>query len=180
MNVRATQFRYRSGFTLIEIMMVVGLILIMFTVGIPSFVNANNQRPMRLATKNLMEALNTARAQAIIRGQVVKFRINPMEYTFNVIPTGQRTELDENVQSGSPDTKRGLFSVKFPDEIGIELLDVNFVDLKKEENAVLKFYSNGTSEEFKMVIRSLHGEYRLVTVDPITARPNYEVLADGF
>lgn len=180
MNIRAPKSLFRSGFTLIEIMMVVGLILITFTVGIPSFVSSNNQRPMRLATKNLMEALNTARAQSIIRGVVVEFQINPQEYTFNVMPTSQRTELNENVQSGSPDTQRGLFKVKLPDEVGIELLDVNFVDLKEEESAVLKFYSNGTSEEFKMVIRSLSGEYRLITVDPITARPNYEVLADGF
>lgn len=180
MNPGDYKSRSRSGFTLIEIMMVIGLIAIMFSVGIPSFVNSQNKRPMRLATEKVMEVFNTARAQAIIRGVVVELRMNPTEYTFDVVPTSIATELNDNVASGSPDERRGLFTMKLPDEVGIELLDVNFVDLKEEESAVLRFYSNGTTQEFKMVLRSLRGEYRLFTVDPITGRPNYEVIADGY
>ena len=73
------------AFTLIEIMMVIGLILIMFTVAIPAFARAHGQRPMKQATEDLIELLNTARAQAIIRGVTVELRMNPQEYTFDVV-----------------------------------------------------------------------------------------------
>jgi len=165
-----------AAFTLIEIMMVIGLIAITFAVGIPTFAKAHNQRPMRVATENLMEILHTARAQAIIRGVTVELRIDPQEYTFTVSATGQSTELVRRVDGASADTRRGLFSAQLPPEIGIELLDINFVPYRDEESAVLKFFSNGTSQEFSIVIRSLRGEYRRVFVDPITGRANYEVL----
>jgi type II secretion system protein H len=170
------QPRKPAGFTLIEIMMVVGLIGIMFTVGIPTFAKAHNQRPMRVATEELMEILHTARAQAIIQGATVELRINPQEYTFNVSVTGQSTELVERVESGSAATGKGRFQAKLPAEVGIELLDVNFVPYRDEESAVVHFYSNGTSEEFSVVIQSLQGEYRRLFVDPITGRANYEVI----
>ena len=176
-NCRSKQRRApASAFTLIEIMMVIGLIAVMFTVGIPTFTSARNQRPMRIATEELMELLNTARAQAIIRGVTVELQINPQEYTFNVVATGDSTEIVQRVESGSRDTTRGRFSVKLPPEVGIELVDVNYVPYIDEEHAVLKFYSNGTSEEFSVVIRSLRGEYRRLFVDPITSRADYEVL----
>lgn len=168
--------RSNGGFTLIEIMMVIGLIAITFTVGIPTFAKAHNQRPMREATENLMEILHTARAQAIIRGVTVELHIDPQEYSFNVSATGQSTELVQRAGAGSSDTKKGLFQTQLPTEIGIELLDVNFVPYKDEESATLKFFSNGTSQEFSIVIRSLQGEYRRIFVEPITGRANYEVL----
>ncbi|MBG87913.1 MAG: hypothetical protein CMO80_13565 [Verrucomicrobiales bacterium] len=169
----------RAAFTLIEIMMVIGLLVIMFSVSIPSFVNSQTKRPMRLATEQLIEALSTARAQAIIRGELVQFHIRPQDYTFKVVPTGQAEELDESVQSQSKDTQRGLFDVKLPPEVGIEDIRVNYVDHTQDEFAVLKFHSNGTSEDFKLILRSLRGEYRLFMVDPITGRPDFVVIADG-
>ncbi len=172
MRIRAWK---RGGFTLIEIMMVIGLIGIMFTVGIPTFARAHNQRPMRNATEQLMEVLHTARAQAIIQGATVELQVDPQEFTFNVV-VGRSTELDQRVAGGSAATGRGRFQTKLPPEVGIELIDVNFVPYRDEARAVVHFYSNGTSEEFSVVIRSLQGEFRRLFVDPITGRADYEVM----
>ena len=177
--MRITRHNHRrqsAGFTLIELMVVIGLILIMFTVGIPTFAKAHNQRPMKVATEQLMEVLSTARAQAIVRGTTVELRMNPQEYTFDVSASGPSTELDQRVAEGSDAFKKGRFNMTLPDEIGIELLDVNYVPYKEEESAALKFFSNGTSQEFTVVIRSITGEYRKISVEPITARANYEIL----
>ena len=157
-----------SAFTLIEIMMVIGLIAIMFTVAIPAFARAHNQRPMKVATEKLMELLNTARAQAIVRGVTVELQMRPQEYTFTVAPVSSG--------GGGKMQKRGLFHFQLPDEIGIELLAVNFELLKEADLASARFYANGTCEEFTVVIRSLEGEYRKITVDPITSRADYEVI----
>lgn len=177
MKLVGTRHQRRSaGFTLIELMVVIGMILIMFTVGIPTFAKAHNQRPMKVATEQLMEVLSTARAQAIVRGVTVELRMNPQEYTFDVSASGPSTELDQRVAEGADAFKKGRFNMKLPDDIGIELLDVNYVPYKDEDSATLKFFSNGTSQEFTVVIRSITGEYRKISVEPITARAEYEIL----
>lgn len=162
-------FGRRSGgaFTLIEIMMAIGLIAIMFTVAIPAFARAHNQRPMKVATEQLMELLNTARAQAIVRGVTVELRIAPQDHTFDLLMDAGPTAVTKF---------EGRLHVKLPDDVGIEMLAVNFALLKEEDLVVARFYSNGTCEEFTVVIRSLEGEYRKISVDPITSRADYEVI----
>jgi prepilin-type N-terminal cleavage/methylation domain-containing protein len=163
-----------KAFTLIEIMMVVGLLGIMFTVAIPAFARAHNQRPMKVATEELMELLNTARAQAIVRGVTVELRVDPQDYTFDVVPTNSGSRGER--RGGGGLESRGRFHVKLPDDVGIELLAVNFQLLKDAEAAVAKFYANGTCEEFTVVIRSIEGEFRKISVEPITSRADFEVI----
>ena len=167
------------AFTLIEIMIVVGIIAILMTIAIPAFVSAQNKTPMRNALQGVMEACATARAQAILRGSLVELRIRPQDYTFEVSPTSQR----EGAASGGdarPQPKagdgHGVFSVKLPEEVGIEELAVNFQLLKDAEAVSVRFHANGTSDEFTVVLRSLHNELRKITLDPITGRADYDVL----
>ncbi|MFA6545278.1 MAG: type II secretion system protein [Limisphaerales bacterium] len=167
-----------SAFTLIEIMIVVGIIAILMTVAIPAFVSAQNKTPMRNALQGVMEACATARAQAILRGAAVELRIRPQDYTFDVAPTGQ----SESSGGGDarPEPKAGdghsVFALKLPGEVGIEELAVNFQLLKDAEAVAVRFHANGTSDEFTVVLRSLHGEVRKITLDPVTGRADYEVM----
>jgi len=169
--------RTTSAFTLIEIMIVVAILAIVMTVAIPAFVSAQNRRPMRLATEGLMEACATARAQAILRGTLVELRIRPQDYTFEVAAAGA---AGPSAGGARPDPKagdgHGLFNLKLPEEIGIEELAVNFQLLKEAEAVAVRFQPNGTSDEFTVVIRSLHGELRKITLDPVTGRAHFDVL----
>lgn len=171
-RTNARRFGRAGGFTLVEIMMVVGLIAIMFTVAIPAFTRDYNRRPMKVATEQLIELLNTVRREAIMNGVTAELRVDPQNYTFDVVSNGALTK--------SPGMRgrltAGLFHVKLPEAIGIELLAVNFELLKDADSAVARFFSNGTCEEFTVVIRSLEGEYRKISVDPITSRADYEVI----
>ena len=166
-----------SAFTLIEIMIVVGLIAIFMTVAIPAFVSAQNKTPMRNALQGVLEACSTARAQAILRGAIVELRIRPQDYTFDVAPTGQ---AEGSGGEARPEPKAGeghaVFSVKLPSEVGIEELAVNFQLLKDAEAVAVRFHANGTCDEFTVVLRSLHGEFRKITLDPITGKADYEVM----
>lgn len=166
-----------SAFTLIEIMIVVGLIAILMSVAIPAFVSAQNKQPMRTALQGLMEACATARAQAILRGTLVELRIRPQDHTFDVAPVGGGAAPGG---AARPEPKagdgHGIFSLKLPTEVGIEELAINFQLLKEEEAVAVRFRPNGTCDEFTVVLRSLHGELRKITLDPVTARADYEVM----
>jgi len=160
-------------------MIVVGLVAILMTVAIPAFVSAQNKGPMRTALQGLLEACGTARAQAILRGTVVELRIRPQDYTFDVAPTGASSGASGSGDA-RPEPKAGdghaVFSLKLPTEVGIEELAVNFQLLKDAEAVAVRFHPNGTSDEFTVVLRSLHGELRKITLDPVTARADYEVM----
>lgn len=168
-----------SAFTLIEIMIVVGILAILMTVAIPAFVSAQNKTPMRNALQGVMEACATARAQAILRGTIVELRIRPQDYTFDVSPTGQ-TEGSGGAVGARPEPKagegHGVFTLKLPTEVGIEELAINFQPFKDAEAVAVRFRANGTSDEFTVVLRSLSGEIRRITLDPVTGRADYFVM----
>ncbi len=168
-----------SAFTLIEIMIVVGIIAILMTVAIPAFVSAQNKTPMRTALQGVMEACATARAQAILRGAVVELRIRPQDYTFDVAPTGQ-SEGSAGSGNARPEPKagdgHGVFTLKLPTEVGIEELAINFLPCKGAGAVAVRFHGNGTCDEFTVVLGSLHGEIRKITLDPVTGLADYEVM----
>ena len=160
-------------------MIVVGIIAIVMTIAIPAFVTAQNKTPMRNAVQGVMEACATARAQAILRGSIVELRIRPQDYTFDVAPTGVRGGSGGGGEA-RPEPKagegHGVFSVKLPEEVGIEEVAVNFQLLKDEEAIAVRFHANGTSDEFTLVLRSLYNELRKITLDPVTGKADYDVL----
>lgn len=170
--------RALRAFTLIEIMIVVGLIAIAMSAAIPAFVSAQNKLPMRVALQGLLEACATARAQAILRGTIVELRIRPQDYTFDVAPTGAGGGSAGGAARPEPKAGEGhgVFSLKLPTEVGIEELAINFQLLKDAEAVAVRFRPNGTSDEFTVVLRSLHGELRKITLDPVTARADFEVM----
>ena len=160
-------------------MIVVGLIAIVMSVAIPAFVSAQNKTPMRKALGDVMELCATARAQAILQGGLVELRIRPQDYTFDVAAAG-KSEISAASAEGRAAPKSGdghnVFSVKLPSEVGIEELAINFQLLKDAEAVAVRFHANGTSDEFTVVLRSLYGEVRKITLDPVTGRADYEVI----
>jgi hypothetical protein len=54
--------------------------------------------------------------------------------------------------------------------VDIDLLGVNEISYEQEESARVRFYPNGTSDEFIIVIHSLKdGSRCTITLDPVTA-----------
>ena len=49
----------------------------------------------------------------------------------------------------------------------VQLVDVNFVEMMDEPEARVRFYPNGTSDEFTIVY-SWHGKQRTVMLDVVT------------
>jgi prepilin-type N-terminal cleavage/methylation domain-containing protein len=128
-TLRGKRFR---AFTLIEIMIVVAIMGIIMAMGIPSLVRASRKEGMRKAVSDIVDACSDARADAILNSKTSDMVIRPQDRTI----------------SG------GKFTATFDDNISIETLGVNFQELKDAEEAKVHFYSNGTCDEFTIVMQS--------------------------
>lgn len=165
------------AFTLIEILVVVGIIGVIMTIAIPSIYQTLHQDSMRKAVSDVMEACSHARAQAILNGVNMALRIHPRDREFQVVTLSGGTkkeagdpEPDEGHASGS-----AVFSVRLSNRIMIEMVDVNFIEYKDEDEALVHFYPNGTSDEFTMVLLNDQNEARKISLEVVTALADVEV-----
>ncbi len=160
----------RRGFTLIEIMIVVAILGLVLSFGIPAVVHSLRKEGMRKAVSDLVEACSQARASAILGGAAAELIITPGDGSFR-ISTIVSTNSNE---SGAP--QPAPFSGRLPENFVIEMLDVNFREMKDEEAARVRFYPNGTSDEFTIVLRSPQQEYRKISLEIVTGLPDVEVI----
>lgn len=169
------------AFTLIEIMIVVGIISLVMVVGIPAIYQAVHPDSMRKAVADVMEACSQARAQAIIRGTPTELRVDPIEGTIavGVAPARKSFEAETSArQAGSVVAAGpGFFHTRLSRRMSIEMLDVNFQEFKDaEEPARVHFYPNGTSDEFTIVLKSDQGEWRKISLEVTTALADIEII----
>lgn len=146
------RFARRRAFTLIEIMIVVGIVGIVMGMGLPAFYSAVRREGMRKAVNDMVDACNKTRAQAIISGRTVALHIRPLEKGFS-------TEG---------------FSGQLPENVYLEMLDVNFLEFKEADDAQVRFFPNGTCDEMTMVLRSDKNEYRLISLEITTGLASVE------
>ncbi len=173
-----------SAFTMIEIMIVIAIIGIVLTLGIPSMFKTMHKDSIRKAVSDVLEVCQQARAQAIVRGTLVELRIRPLTGEFLVVPV---SETDTNllaVNAQGQAMSAGVaaapaaptFKAQLSNRIVIELLDVNFLELKDEEDVRVRFQPNGTSDEFTIVLRSGANEWRKISLDVVTGLADFEVI----
>ena len=172
----------RSAFTLIELMVVIGLIMIVMTIGIPRLVY-NNETPLGGSLSAVMDACAAARTKAILSGQTTKVIIDSETYSVTVggVSTKPKTELESlnpdtnNLDSLNDDPKQtaqtgSSFSGKIHADVGVDFLAVNFKDMSEAERAEINFFPNGTSDEFAIGMRHITGDgvQRFVHLDSVT------------
>jgi prepilin-type N-terminal cleavage/methylation domain-containing protein len=172
------------AFTLIEIMIVVAIIAIIMTIGVPFMRNAlEGKKGMSGAVKSIQEACSHARAVAIMQQQETELRIRPGAGTFEVgAASGQSAEHSrlestdihgeewrmQDRKPGGSSGGGGSFSTKLPEGIRIEGLGVNGEDWTEDELARVKFYPNGTCDEMSVVLVSDTNERRNVWLEVVT------------
>ena len=76
-----------AGFTLIEIMVVIGILAIVLAMGVPPFVRSLQKDSLRQAVSDIEEACGKARAQAILRGVPTELIIRATDGQLTVAPT---------------------------------------------------------------------------------------------
>jgi prepilin-type N-terminal cleavage/methylation domain-containing protein len=149
-----THWRHAGAFTLIEIMMVVAIIGLTFSMGMPAFVRALKREGMGKLERDLVKACQEARRDAIMNNHITSLVFHPMDHTFSV---------------------PGVFdAVTIPNNIVIEALGVNFMPMETQDEAQVHFTPKGTSDEFIIILHGPEGSYRTIYLDTLTALPRVE------
>jgi prepilin-type N-terminal cleavage/methylation domain-containing protein len=149
------------GFTLIELMVVVGIIGLLLALGAPTLYKFFHKEGFRKSVGDMMEACSTARARAIL--------------------SQTTTELVFHPQQRSCETAGGTgggwggwaASAKFEDDVVIEMLDVNLSEYRQAEEARVRFFPNGTSDEMTLIVR-VGTEWRKISLELTTGLASLE------
>lgn len=184
--------RFRA-FTLIELMIVIAIMAVVMSLSIPTFYRSLEKDTIRQATQKILDLCVDARAQAIISGRPCDLVIRPLDRTLTPIlaasaqPTGEGLESEAMLNSagglklgGQEDEAGGKNGNQLPDDILIMFLGVNFVpDLQNAEMVAVRFYPNGTGDEFTMLIRSDRNEWRKFNMEVATGVVKWEVIREN-
>jgi prepilin-type N-terminal cleavage/methylation domain-containing protein len=164
MNIpSATRSRPLPGFTLIEIMVVVGIIGLIMGMGAPTLYRMLRREGFGAMVTDVVELCNAARAQAILQGTVMELVFHPQE---------RRCELGAGVtegmaRSGAPG--RSVAVVHFGDHVRIRMLDVNLIEYKDAARVGVRFFPNGTCDEMTLILESDRNELRKISLEITTA-----------
>jgi len=135
-------------------MIVIAIMALVLAVGVPSIFRAAERDSLRAVVNGIVEACSMARAQAILSGQTQELIIRPLDGTISAPGMSE--------------------PVVIPNFVQIELLGVNFVELQTAEEARVRFFPNGTSDEFTIVLRSDKNEWRKISLETVTALADVE------
>ncbi len=193
-----------AAFTLIEILVVVAIISVVLTISVP-FMNTaiTGNKGINGAMKLVMEACSDARALAILRQATATLTINA-DGSLNVSEgsgtmaararaesldvSGNEWRMADRQAANSGGTARGgrvemrhKYPARLPEGVGIRAILANGLDATEAEMAEVRFYPNGTSDEFNVVLNEPStGENRQVWLEITTGLPDFETEQSKF
>ncbi len=164
-----------------EIMIVVAIMGICLTMGVPIAYKAIHRAPFDQAIKDVVEVCSNARAQAILQGHEMDVVFYPEEGRLQVTapaaappPPQTGTEPVDFTAPPPPPKRSGLGAVIPLDRITIEMLDVNLTEYKDQKFARVRFFPNGMCDEMTLVLLSDRGQRAGVQTEITTALANVE------
>jgi type II secretory pathway pseudopilin PulG len=179
----------RAAFTLIAMMIVLAIMAVVMSISIPTFYRSVKKDAIRQATQQVLDACKEARTQAILNGRPCDLVIRPADRTLvphlarDPVSTNEEQQTEQAAPADvnaavSPDGQGDTTTAgTLPDGIAIMFIGVNFVaDLQTAESVPVRFYPNGTADEFAMLLRSDANEWRKFTMDVTTGLVNWEVV----
>jgi len=146
-----------TAFTLIELMIVVAIMGVVLTMGVPIFYRMRTEAPLRKAVKDVVEVCSHARALAILQSKATCVVFHPREGSFAVQGGGTPSVSSDGnggpVQLHAPSTSpnSGL-SGQLSDRVVIEMLDVDLTEYKDNEEVKVWFYPNGVCDELTLIL----------------------------
>lgn len=178
-ELRLERLGAAGAFTLIEIMIVMAIVAIILSMGVPSMMRAMEKDDLARAVRDVIEGCKTARDRAILQG---------VPWVFIVKENGQlnveaaprevrRVDMESGVEetgtaassTAIPDAPYSGFPRQLGEDVMVQLIDVNFMSYMEAPEARVRFFPNGIADEFTIVM-AWKGKQRSVTVDIITGQ----------
>jgi prepilin-type N-terminal cleavage/methylation domain-containing protein len=171
---RSTGKRSAGGFTLIEIMIVLAIIMIIMTMGVPSVLRGLTRDDLSRAVNDTVEGCKTARDRAILQGIPYEFVLSSEgQMMVNSLPPVRGEALIPDVQGGTaraiPAGPYAGFPRHLAEDVAIQEVGVNFITQMNAPDARVRFFPNGTCDEFT-VVYNWHGKQRTVMADIVTGQ----------
>jgi len=169
-------------------MIVVGIMGVVLTMGVPIVYKAWHKAPMTKAVSDVVEVCSHARALAIMQGRPVDVVFHPREGRLEVgspLPTAGASQPGQGgpppATSQAPPTSTATvsgagLSARLPDKVLIELMDINKLphEFRDDDVAHVRFFPNGTSDELTLVLVSDQNERREITLEITTGLASVE------
>jgi len=145
------------AFTLIEIMIVVGIMGIVMTMSVPIVYKIWRKAPMRQAVGDVLEVCKRARDRAIMSGTPTEVVFHPKVNRLEIAGGGNAPRPATSEAGGAPASSAppaSGSSAQLPDQVIIYLLDINMsgVEYRDAEEARVRFYPNGVADEMRMIL----------------------------
>jgi len=170
---------------------VIGIVALVMTISVPAIYRQLHPESLQRTVREILEVCHAARAQAILSGRPTDLVINTVSRTISVSAASPSTSsgldrLDSPDVSGqewrmpdrpSPSAATDgavLTSTRIPANIQIEGIRLNFLDYTEDEIVRVRFYPNGTCDEFSLFLVSDRGERRQIFLEVVTALPDVE------
>jgi prepilin-type N-terminal cleavage/methylation domain-containing protein len=166
--ITTLRFVTRSrAFTLIEVMVVCGIMGLIVAAGIPAFAKMLKKQGIRKVTADVEQVCYQARKMAIFSGKRAAVMFHPHDHRLEVetAPTPDASGLPGNVSTETSDNPQ---AASIPDDYTIEMLDINLLEYNESEWARVWFYPNGTSDEMTLVLRSSKNEWVKLSLEVTT------------
>jgi prepilin-type N-terminal cleavage/methylation domain-containing protein len=159
----------RAAFTLLELMVVVGIIGLVAAMSVPSILSMRRQAPMVKTISDLREMCERARAGAVLKNTQTQMIFEPR---------AGKVELqggDNNAALTSRPGTGPVMQSQFDPGVNVEQLWINAQDYTAVAAVPVNFYDNGTSDEMILVLTcggqrekiSLEFSTALMTVSPM-------------
>jgi prepilin-type N-terminal cleavage/methylation domain-containing protein len=163
--LRLTLYALRStpAFTLVEVMVVVAIMGIVLVMGVPLVYGIIHRAPLNQAVQDIEDVCDNARAHAILSGSATDVIWHPKDRRLET-----SAGANPGKEAGPAATSGHVTSAQIPDQVGIDMLDVNLIEYRDAEQARVRFYPNGTCDEMTVVLHSTGNEYREISLEVTT------------
>ena len=147
----------RYGFTLIEIMVVVGIMLVIMGMSIPFAKQVSNREALAQAVRDIEEVCGSARQRAIFQGSVAQLVFRAKDNTLSI--EGASSAAGQSLGGPAASGQSATIS----DKVAFKVFKVNGLDCLETEEAHVRFFPNGTSDDMIIVLfrPDRHEQYEL-------------------
>jgi hypothetical protein len=163
-------------------MIVCGIMALVMATSIPFLHNLWHKDGLRKAVADIVEVCSHARAMAIMSGTKTEVVVHPRAGSFSVsggsmavarAPRGDPAAFDANAPPPPSPTGSGL-SAQLPENILIEMLDINLSEYRESDEARVVFYPNGTCDELTIILHTDKNELRKISLEVTTGLASVE------